>query len=173
MKVNCKQTCWAVVKALVIAHVVLLSVPFIGGVYYSLTGDHSDEQVFLDECIAHLKDCRAACKDKDLCGVLDFAIRRYNKIGPWDVMFLPLADPNPFDKDGKVIGCNCPWCPGITLDPCLLRWSPEAAAMVLAHESMHDYFPYFGHAHVTPREQKLWILSYEVRHPRFSNGPVN
>ena len=42
-----------------------------------------------------------------------------------------------------------------------------------AHESMHDYFPYFGHAHVTPREQKLWVLSYEVRHPRYSNSPIN
>ncbi len=107
MKASCKKTCWIWLKGLLLGLFIWLSVPFIGGVYYSLSGDHSDEQAFLDECIAHLKVCRAHCLDKDLCGVLDFAIRRYNKVGPWDVMFAPLACIDPFiSKDCKVVGCN-------------------------------------------------------------------
>ena len=143
---------WARLGCVVIAVAIVLAQPFIGGVYYSLCGDHADEQDYLDLCISRLKVLRAHTADPDLQDVLDYAIRRYHKVGAWDVIFCPLTG-------NRVIGCNCPWCPGITLDDSLLLGEPEDAALTIAHEAMHDYFPYFGHAHVTPRENKLKELS--------------
>ena len=79
-------------------------------------------------------------------------------------MVVPLSGPF-ITPGGKVIGCNCPWCPGITLDPCLLRWRPEDTALVVAHEAMHKLYPFFGHGHINAREQKLYELSNVVRRP--------
>jgi len=136
---------------------------YLSGLYYAQTGEHYEEQQYLDQCIVHLEMMRAFCDDPDLNGVLDYATRRYSRIGPWDVMIFPLAGPNALlPKDWKVVGCNVPWCPGITLDPSLLLESPEETALVIAHEAMHDYWPYYGHAHITPRERKLRVLSNHV-----------
>ncbi len=149
------------------ALLVELSIPFLGGVYYGLTGDHGSEQQYLDRSVAHLKLMRAFCDDPDLQGVLDYTIRRYGKVGGWDVMFMPLAGPvvAPGSQAGKAVGCNCPWCPGVTLDTCLLiDFPPEETALVLAHEALHDYWPYFGHDHIRPREKKLQELSDLVKH---------
>ena len=156
----------------------MLSLPFLGGLYYAFSGNHLDEQYFLDRCVDHLKQCRAVCSDPDLCEVLDYTVQRYNKVGAWNVMFAPLSFP--YVAPGmKVVGCNCPWCPGVTLDTCTLLWTPEEAAMVLAHEAMHDHYPYFGHSYVTPREIKIQALSYKVQFAQFErerkagggNGP--
>ena len=151
----------SLLMCLSIAIGVHIALPVSGGVYYSLCGKHIEEQEFLDKCIIHLELCRAYCDDDDLCGVLDYTIRRYGKVGAWDVMFMPLIDISP--PGYHVVGCNAPWVPGITLDTCTLRWTPAEAAMVVAHEAMHDYYPYLGHAHITPREHKLWKVSAEVQ----------
>jgi hypothetical protein len=146
--------------------IVQLSIPIIGGMYYSMTGDHRGEQRYLDRSVAHLKRMRAFCDDPDLQSVLDYTIRRYHKVGAWDVMFMPLTGPviNPGGEAGKSIGCNCPWCPGVTLDTCLLiDFAPEETAIVLAHEALHDYWPFFGHDHINAREKRLQELSDAVR----------
>ena len=96
----------------------------------------------------------------DLQGVLDYTIRRYNHIGAWDVMVLPLSCPEP---GCKVLGINCPWCPGVTLDPEVLSYPIHEGALILVHEALHDYWPYFGHAHVNPRIEKLEAMSWQVR----------
>lgn len=160
--------CWLRLTLRVVFYslVVQLSIPYIGGAYYGLTGDHAAEQQYLDRSIAHLKLMRAFCDDPDLQGILDYTIRRYHKIGAWNVMFMPLTGPviNPGGNSGKAIGCNCPWCPGVTLDTCLLvEFTPEETAIVLAHEALHDYRPYFGHGHINAREKKLQELSDAVR----------
>ena len=170
MKVSCnpRRLAWTSIRVLVFGILFQVSFPFLGGVYYSMCGDHSDEQRYLDDCISHLKIMRAACDDPDLQGILDYTIQRYHKIGAWNVMVMPLD--GPFITPGcKVIGCNCPWCPGITLDPCLLLWQPEDTALVVAHEAMHDYYPFFGHGHISPREQKLYELSNAIRRLYRSN----
>lgn len=150
--------------ALLLSVLVQFAVPFIGGIYYSLCGDHKDEQAYLDICIRHLKDMRVYCDDSDLQGILDYTIQRYNKIGAWDVMIFPLA------CSPKAVGCNEPFCPGITLDPSLLLWEPEDTAIIIAHEAMHDYWPYYGHSHINQREEKLWKLStYVIRRLHRSN----
>jgi len=150
-------------RVAIYANLVQLSIPFIGGAYYGLTGDHSGEQQYLDRSIAHLKLMRTFCDDPDLQGVLDYTIQRYHKVGAWDVMFMPIAGPV-FGPIGKAIGCNCPWCPGVTLDSCLLiDFTPEEIAIVLAHEALHDYWPYFGHGHINDRERKLQDLSRAVK----------
>lgn len=160
MKVNCKVGLRILRYVLLGAFIGVIMPAYIGGVYYSMCGDHYEEQVYLDRCIAHLKDMRAICDDPDLQGILDYTIRRYNKIGPWDVMIFPLTVvPR---VGGKAVGCNDPFCPGMTLDPMVLLESPEFGALVIVHEAMHDYWPYYGHAHVTPREKKFWALSSRV-----------
>lgn len=151
-------------RVVLYANLVQLSIPFIGGAYYGLTGDHGGEQQYLDRSIAHLKLMRVFCDDPDLQGVLDYTIQRYNRVGSWDVMFMPLTGPVFDPIGGKAIGCNCPWCPGVTLDTCLLiDFAPEETALVLAHEALHDYWPYFGHDHINAREKRLQELSDLVK----------
>jgi hypothetical protein len=163
MKAKCKT-----IARIVALYVVLyLSLPFVGGLYYEATGDHSVEQAYLDRCIAHLKELRAVCGDPDLQGVLDYTIQRYNKIGAWDVMFIPApALPRLDLTTDKAIGVNCPWCPGVSLDTCLLRAWPEDTAIILAHEALHDYWPFFGHGHINDREVKLYALSTKAQQRR-------
>ena len=110
-------------------------IPFIGGVYYACCGDRFYEQVWLDRVILHLKVERATCRDPEIREVLDYTIQRYNRIGAWDVMIMPLAC---LSFEGKVIGCNIPYCPGLTLDPEVMHYGIHTGAMVLVHESMHD-----------------------------------
>jgi len=157
-----RRLAWLVLRVAAYALIVQLGVPFVGGVYYSLTGDHIAEQQYLDRCIVHLRMMRACCDDSDLNDILDYTIRRYHKVGAWNVMFLPLTGPV-IVPGGKAIGCNCPWCPGVTLDTCLLiEFSPEESAIVLAHEALHDYWPFFGHDHINAREKRLHELSDAV-----------
>ena len=57
------------------------SVPIVGGVWYMGCGDRYVEQEWLNRATSHLKLLRAHCSDPDLQNVLDYAIRRYNKVG--------------------------------------------------------------------------------------------
>lgn len=76
MKVSCnpRRLAWTSIRVLVFGILFQVSFPFLGGVYYSMCGDHSDEQHYLDDCISHLKIMRAACDDPDLQGILDYTI---------------------------------------------------------------------------------------------------
>jgi hypothetical protein len=130
-------------------------VPVAGGLWYAGCGDRYVEQEWLDRAVSHLKVLRAHCGDPDLQNVLDYAITRYHKIGAWDVMVMPLANINP---KWKTVGCNFPFVPGITIDPEVMSYDIHEGAMVLAHESLHDWFPYFFHYHVTHRIEKLDAL---------------
>jgi len=166
MNANLRNWMKFTLRVVLYSLVVQLSIPYIGGAHYGFTGNHAAEQQYLDRCIAHLKLMLACCNDPDLQGVLDYTIQRYDRIGAWNVMFMPLTGPviNAGRGSGKTIGCNCPWCPGITLDTCLLvEFTPEDAAVVLAHEALHDYWPYFGHGHINAREKRLQELSDALR----------
>jgi hypothetical protein len=147
-----------ILKTIVYTQLVLLAIPFASGLYYWGCYPHDEEQVYLDKCITHLKAMRAISEDPDIQGVLDYTIARYNHVGPWDVMVFPLL--NGFYPEGwKTIGMNCPWCPGMTLDPILFTWPPDETAIVIAHEALHDYKPFFGHEHINAREAKMKNLS--------------
>ena len=108
----------------------IVAPPFLGGIYYSTTGDHTVEQRWLDRAVAYLKVERDLSQDQETIEVLNHTIQRYNHIGAWDVMVFPLTRP--------AIGVNVPWCPGLTLDPEVLRYPISTGAAVLVHESMHD-----------------------------------
>jgi hypothetical protein len=111
-----------------------------GGVY---------EQIWLDRAIMHLKDLRQGCDDKELADVLDYTIKRYNRIGPFDVA-VSRCDWYPISKD-SIIGYNNPLVPGITLDIANINdYSLHFGAGTLVHEALHDYYPYFGHKHIYP-----------------------
>jgi len=55
----------------------------------------------------------------------------------------------------------------------LIDFAPEETAIVLAHEALHDYWPYFGHDHINAHEERLQELSNLVKHlnPGGFNGP--
>jgi hypothetical protein len=86
---------------------------------------------------------------------LDYTIRRYNRIGPFDVAVSRCVS---LDPRCRVVGVNNPFCPGVTLDMEVLTYPIHDGAMVLVHEALHDYWPCFGHKHVTPREKALHQL---------------
>lgn len=138
-----------------------LAPPYVGGLWYAQCGDHAFEQRHLDRAVKHVRQLRANCDDPDLAGILDYVLRRYTRVGGFDVMFAPCIG---MHGDGrKTIGINCPHCPGLTLDCELLTWAPEDVALVLIHEAMHDYYPFYGHDHINPREAKFYALSYKLR----------
>jgi hypothetical protein len=105
-----------------------------------MPGGGFTEQYRLDGVIHHLKVARAVCEDEEMKDVLDYTIRRYNKVGPFNVRFVQL--------DESVLGINVPWCPGVTLDEGLWTYGQAELARVLVHEAMHDCFPYMGHTHI-------------------------
>ena len=117
-----------------------LSLPFIGGCYYVGCGPRP-EQEWLDKVIAHIQTLHS--DDPEVQGVIDYTLARYSRIGPWDVMVAPLAAPE------GAAGMNCPWCPGLTLDPQVLSYPIPLGAEVLLHEAGHDYYPFF-HPWVDP-----------------------
>ena len=129
------------------------------GVWYNCTGPHEREQAWLNRAIKHCERMRAVCKDPDLCGILDYTIARYNRIGGFDVAIIPCFS---LEKDVRVIGINMPPCPGITIDPEVMDYPIQYGSMVVVHEAMHDYFPYWGHGHINERERKFYELSYKV-----------
>jgi hypothetical protein len=110
------------------------------------------EQRWLDQAIAHLRDVREVCDDPDLCEVLDYTMARYHKVGRFNVQMqwcVRLAPCQAF------LGYNAPWAPGLTLDYRVTEMPIEEGSLILVHEALHDYYPCFGHAHVTPRIARL------------------
>jgi len=92
--------------------------------------------------------------------VFSYAMQRYHRIGPFDVA-VSRCDCLPFQHN--VIGVNAPWVPGITLDIDVLLMPVPEGSMILVHESLHDYYPYFGHGHVDPIMSRLEALNMRVR----------
>lgn len=143
---------WRVVLyAILITAVMLNALPFIGGLYYMTTGSHPAEQEWLDDAIAHLKVLKTRTNDLDLQNVLDYCVKRYHKIGAWDVAVMPL----PSVPGDKTLGSNWPLCPGICLDYETRNMPLHEGSLVLVHESLHDWWPCWGHSQVTPRIEKL------------------
>jgi len=149
-----------ILRGLLLSQFIWLLTPYLVGVWYDHCGQREAEQEWLDEAIDHCKRMRAHCHDPDLRGILDYTITRYNRIGGFDVSVLPCFSPS---RNIRVIGINMPCCPGVCLDPVVLSYDIKDGAMVLIHEAMHDYFPYWGHSHIHQRERKLYAISYAVR----------
>ncbi|MFA5344709.1 MAG: hypothetical protein WC315_00305 [Candidatus Omnitrophota bacterium] len=144
-----------VIKLLLIAIAIEVALPFAGGIWYSNCGERYVEQVWLDRAIFHLKILRRRCTDPELISVLDYTINRYHHVGGFDVMVAPCFSPG---RDYKIIGLNQPYCPGVTIDPEVMFYPIHEGALVLVHEALHDYFPYWGHSHVTPIMKRIEAL---------------
>jgi hypothetical protein len=149
----------SVLRGLLQGILLWMALPFIGGGWYALCGDHEFEQQWLDQVVVHMRSMREQCDDPDLQGILDYAIRRYHRAGAWDVMVAPCVGVYPRTK---TIGLNFPFCPGITIDPEVLGYTPREGALVIVHESLHDYWPFFAHGHIRERDTKLALLSQKV-----------
>jgi hypothetical protein len=153
-----------IVRGLILGILITLIPGYLFGIIgYGSTYGGIVEQLWLDECIGHMHLLRANCDDPDLQEVLDYTIQRYNKIGPFDVAVTRLWR-WPFGQ--HAIAYNNPMIPGISLDLEVLKWSAHDGAMIVVHEALHDYYPYAGHDHITPREEKLEQLYHDLRRIR-------
>jgi hypothetical protein len=121
--------------------------------YYPDPGG-AGEQVWLDKAIDHLRCLASQCRhDPELYDVLCYTIVRYDRVGRLDVSFQSLRWFNTHkNKDGwhRCIGHNHPLFPGFIVDHDIRYYPIHEGAGILVHEALHDYWPYFGHAHVTP-----------------------
>lgn len=143
---------------------VLLAVAFLAllpAYLYLFPAGGTSEQQWLDRVTARIAKMRAQCDDPDLQGVMDYTLRRYSRIGRFEVSVQYTVGLNPATR---ALGYNWPLLPGVTLDhDVLYRYPVDFGAVVLCHEAMHDYFPYLGHSHINAREEKLIELSRSVR----------
>jgi|WetSurMetagenome_2_1015567.scaffolds.fasta_scaffold122668_3 hypothetical protein len=128
-------------KFLCIFMILMCFIPYIVGAYYNAciprtayTYSITAEQQWLDRVIEHLK----TIKSPELQPIIDYTITRYNKIGGFDVAILPL----PASDDMEYMGWNCLGCPGVTLDPKVMRLPIHQGAKILLHEAAHDFYPY-------------------------------
>lgn len=126
------------------------------------------EQTWLDTVVDHLRTLRSECTDPELKEVLDYTIRRYNQIGPFDVA-VSRCDWNDWLYSDYTLGLNNPLVPGITIDLSVVsEHSIHSGAAILVHEALHDYPPYLGHKHVTPITDKLENLHVRCQRNRSS-----
>lgn len=149
-----RKALWTLFRCTIIAFIAAILLPLAAGALgYSTNFGGAVEQLWLDQTIDYLTYLRKDCTDPELQDVLDYTIRRYNKIGPFDVA-VSRCDYYPFYE--KTLGLNNPLCPGVTLDIDLLTdYTLHQGAMTLVHEALHDYPPYLGHSHVYPVMDKL------------------
>lgn len=103
------------------------------------------EQAWLDGVIAHLES-RRDCDDPRMAEVIDYTIRRYNKIGPFGVKVIWLPD--------DIGGINSPFVRGVKINRCMMDEHVSVGAWILCHEAMHDWFPNFGHTHID--DGQIW-----------------
>jgi len=142
---------WLVALSLIL----LFIFSFWGVVYYYPDPGGAKEQAWLDKAISHLREvARISHNDPELCNALCYTIVRYDRIGRLDVAFRSLRWVNTHQIDNEtwsvVMGQNDPKLPGLILDPDVMTYPIHKGAGVLLHEALHDYWPYYGHAHVTP-----------------------
>lgn len=155
---------YKLLRGMILGIILGLSAPYvIGYLSYGCSFGGVVEQIWLDKAIDHLAILKANCPEDDaqLREVLTYAMQRYNRIGPFDVA-VSRCDWYPF-QGGHVLGINNPIVPGITLDIDVLRLPISDGAMILVHESLHDYYPYAGHKHVNPVMARLEALNMRVR----------
>lgn len=153
-----------VLRCFILGLVLGLGAPYVAGyLAYGCSFGGIVEQLWLDKAIDHLALLKAACPEEDaeLREVLAYAMQRYNRISPFDVA-VSRCDWYPL-QGGRVLGINNPLCPGITLDIDVLQLPISDGAMILVHESLHDYYPYVGHGHVNPIMARLEALNARVR----------
>jgi hypothetical protein len=128
------------IRCILVAVLLYLIAPFGAGIMYNITNpNHTVRQAWLNEVVSHLRNLRVDCKDKEIREVIDYTINRYSKVGGFDVMFMKCPELYPFE----FIGLNSPLCPGLTLNPEIMTYSTQIGAMVLLHESCHDYRPFY------------------------------
>lgn len=147
---------FSLIRCFVIAVATVLIAPIMAGILgFAVNHGGVTEQLWLDRAVNHLVELRQGCKDPELQDVLDYTIERYDRIGPFGVA-VGRCNWYMMPTRGHVLGLNNPLCPGITLDIDLLTdYSLHQGAMILVHEALHDYPPYFGHSHVSPVMDKL------------------
>lgn len=148
----------------------VLITPFFFGVlaYGTGGGGGITEQQWLDRAQTLIQYWDANTTDPEIHAALRHAIKRYTRIGPFDV-FVTRCSWCWCDQDHWTAGINAPWCPGITLDLDTLYLLPlDDGAGVLVHEGMHDLYPWFnGHSYIRPIDRKIEKLAEELRKKQY------
>ena len=105
-----------------------------------LPGGGIEAQKWLDKEIAFIEQKIETCEDPEMKQVFEYTVKRYRRIGRFNVRVLQLPD--------HIHGYNHPSCPGITIDEKVPHMDIMYGALVLVHEAMHDYPPYYFHSHI-------------------------
>jgi len=133
------------------AFLILFLTPFVS---LLLPAGSEFDQRKLDCIVAKIERLEAACDDPELKDVLNYTARRYNRIERGGVAIHPMR---------FCAGVNIPWCPGVTIDAECWGYCVNTVLVILVHEAMHDYWPYFGHGHITELERKLERIVWEAQ----------
>ncbi len=134
---------------LICIFLIVICPPFVVGIVDSFVTPRPIEQLWLTRAIIHLKVKRLTCTDPEIREVLTYTIKRYTKIGPWDVNIIRFHWPL-----HRAIGMNYNLCPGLSLDPDIMALPINTGAWILVHEAAHDYWP-FLHPFIDPLTDKI------------------
>ncbi len=134
---------------LICIFLLIICPPFVVGVIDSFVIPSPIEQLWLTKAIIYLRVKRLTCTDPEIQEVLTYTIKRYNKIGPWDVNMIRFR--RPWES---TIGMNLFYCPGLSLDPSVMKLPINTGAFLLVHEAAHDYWP-FLHPFIDPLTDKI------------------
>jgi hypothetical protein len=136
-------------KCCLVAVTIFLLAPFVYGLLPPST--NSRDGIALSEAIQVLNDVREHSPiSSGLAAAIDYTVARYSHIGRTAVTVRW--------QPAYVAGVNAPWCPGITLNKSVWGRSSFVDAELLLHEALHDYPPYFGHAHVMPLTDEFELV---------------
>lgn len=153
---KCKKlSFWRILRSVFLGILLLTFVlPWANGfLSYGTNSGGLAEQLWLDCVIDHLRTLRLDCNDPELDEVLEYTIRRYSRIGPFDVA---VSRCDWYPSHDKILGLNNPLVSGVTIDIDVLhQYSIHTGAMILVHEALHDYPPYVCHGHIIPITDKL------------------
>lgn len=128
-------------KCLLVSLIAYFMLPFYYALFHKAT---SLEQERFSKAYAVVLRKYTECTESGKKEVIEYALRRYNKLGPYDVTNMKIP---------SCAGFNCPWCPGIVVTPEFTN-NPEIYADLIIHEAAHDFFPWLGHS--THKRLEIW-----------------
>lgn len=148
-------------KGFIAAWVIMILFPVIlGFLSFSTNFGGKADQEWLDRAQFRIYRLILECKDPEVKKVLEYA-HTFKEIGPFSVA-VTKCNWAPCKKDMYIAGINSPLCPGMSIDVKTTTDPIDEGALVIIHESLHDYFPYYGHDHVNPVMEKVEALNQQI-----------
>jgi hypothetical protein len=110
---------------------IIFMLPYYSALFHRAEKEHYVQFTKARQVLAQMLE---KCSNLEKKRVIAYALKRYDKLGPFDVSICSM----------DCAGANVPWCPGITVNPEYFD-RPMVLALIILHEAAHDYPPYLGH----------------------------